>query len=129
VSAALSSFSLSFTCSVFALLAIHCSRNALMQEASPRPLDQLNHYDAERAAQKLRHPRICFAGYRSLSPKALNSRLTLFLQPNHGFGESFCHSSQRRPQQFIPTLRGNPPEGLPKPSIRLGAGHSAELPK
>jgi hypothetical protein len=28
---------LSFTCSVFALLAIHCSRNALMQDTSPRP--------------------------------------------------------------------------------------------
>jgi hypothetical protein len=33
----LSSFSLSLTCSVFALLAIHCSRNALMQDALPRP--------------------------------------------------------------------------------------------
>jgi hypothetical protein len=52
VSAALSSFSLSFTCSVFALLAIHCSRNALMQEASPRPLDQLNSLSTRKGRRK-----------------------------------------------------------------------------
>jgi hypothetical protein len=30
--------------------------------------------------------------------KAIKVRLTLFLQPNPGFGESFCGSGTRRPQ-------------------------------
>src|SRR6202161_2023111 len=66
-SAALSSFSLSFTCSVFALLAIHCSQNALMQDTSPRPLESDVTYDAERAAQTSRHPRIRYNRFRTHS--------------------------------------------------------------
>jgi hypothetical protein len=62
-----------------------------------------------------RHPRICFAGFRTSSPKALNSRLTLFLQPNHGFGESFRGSGQGHPQHFFQSNAALEPAGrLPK---------------
>jgi hypothetical protein len=33
--------------------------------------------------------------------KPIKLRLTLFLQPNHGFGESFCGSAPGRPQYFF----------------------------
>ena len=39
--------------------------------------------------------------FRTLSPQAIKLRLTLFLQPNHGFGESFRGSGRRRPQHFL----------------------------
>jgi hypothetical protein len=32
--------------------------------------------------------------------KAIKRRLTLFLPPNHGFGESFCGSDQDSPHKF-----------------------------
>jgi hypothetical protein len=33
--------------------------------------------------------------------KPVKLRLTLFLQPNHGFGESFYSSGRSRPQYFL----------------------------
>jgi hypothetical protein len=33
--------------------------------------------------------------------KPIKLRLTLFLQPNHGFGESFCGSGSRRPHKYF----------------------------
>src|SRR6202163_1260977 len=57
--------------------------------------------------------------FRTHSPQAVKLRLTLFLQPNHGFGESFRGSGHRRPHKFFnQTLRWNRPEDSPKPSIR-----------
>jgi hypothetical protein len=39
-------------------------------------------------------------GPLTLSPQDTKLRLTLFLQPNHGFGESFRGAGGGRPQHF-----------------------------
>ena len=53
------------------------------------------------------------------NPRTIKLRLTLFLPPNHGFGESFCGHGRRRPHHFFyHTLFRNRPESSPKPSIR-----------
>src|ERR1700712_2558550 len=57
--------------------------------------------DAERAAPRLATPNL-LRRLPLLGPKPVKLRLTLFLQPNHGFGESF---------------RGSRPDESPKPSI------------
>src|SRR5579872_1704597 len=59
--------------------------------------------------------------------KAIKLRLTLFLQPNHGFGESFCGSRAGAadlsalyfsPLTALHRLRWSRPEDSPNPSIR-----------
>ena len=72
-----------------------------MQDAAAAPARNTKvSLDAERAAQTLATPtsirRLC-----STSRKALKLRLTLFLQPNHGFGESFNGSGHSRPHHFL----------------------------
>jgi hypothetical protein len=57
-----------------------------------------------------RHPRICVPVFATASPQAVKLRLTLFLQPNHGFGESFHGSGGRHPHDFFHMLRWNRPE-------------------
>ena len=51
--------------------------------------------------------------------RGVKLRLTLFLQPNHGFGESFCGSGNRHPHESSHPymLRWNRPDCSPNPSI------------
>jgi hypothetical protein len=54
------------------------------------------HLDAERAAQTVATPE-SVSLVIATDPNAVKLRLTLFLQPNHRFGESFRGSGGRRP--------------------------------
>src|SRR5258708_20110383 len=59
-------------------------------------------------------PPNCAHRFRTFSPKALNSRLTLFLQPNHGFADSFSGPYPSPPHDFsiqrsLHTLPNAPP--------------------
>src|SRR5215218_3696774 len=57
--------------------------------------------------------------------RTIKLRLTLFLPPNHGFGESFSGHGRRRPQHFFyHTLFRNRPESSPNPSIRASVPSS-----
>jgi hypothetical protein len=57
-------------------------------------------YDAQKAAHNIATPRIFPNWLRTLSPQAIKLRLTPFVQPNHGFGESFRGFGGGRPQHF-----------------------------
>ena len=109
------------------------SRNALMRGGVNRnPRGSLSvTYDAERAAQTVATPNSRLAGVCTNNGAAIKFRLTLFLQPNHGFGESFNGFGQNRPHHFFirrcagtgPKARQNPRSG---PRCRRGnpAGRS-----
>ena len=85
-------------------------------------------YDAERAAQTSPPPNVIRRISHSVALQAVKLRLTLFLQPNHGFGESFRGSGRSRPQHFLTqTLRWNRPEDSPKPSIRASVPSTSAI--
>jgi hypothetical protein len=58
-------------------------------------------HDAERAALNIATPEFCPTDFSPVIPNALKLRLTLFLPPNHGFGESFSSPGPGRPHHFL----------------------------
>src|ERR1700722_15293588 len=75
-------------------------------------------YDEQRAALNIATPAIASNRLRPHSPQAVKRRLTLFWQPNHGFGESFREGDPHHPHDFwLHTLRWNRPNDSPNPSI------------
>ena len=68
-----------------------------------------------------RHPCLPFVGSVFLSRKAPKLRLTLFLQPNHGFGQSFHGPGRRRPHHSLSDAFAEPARQFAK-TLNQGIG-------